>query len=403
MTLHTLRLREFQTSELPAEALSEKVGEFLWNRYRNEIQVEPPTFKTSHQWRITPQGWAGHIPFSESLHIHIEPKVEIGNLFRMLEYAYRLEFLATGDLVGTSSLEEFYERLANLLALRVLDRSRKGLHREYVERSGRLPYLRGKLVLEAMLAKPWETALDCRYEEHTADIEDNQILAWTLYRIARTGISRPEVAHAVRRAFRATQGVTELKTFRASDCVGRDYTRLNADYRILHALCRFFLDHSGPSHDQEDRSMLPFLIDMAKLYELFVAEWLRKHLPPQLALKEQARVVLGTGATVEFRIDLLLTDRLTGKPVALLDTKYKAAASPSAGDVEQVIAYAKTVGCPKAVLVYPQPLAMPFGHVVGGDIHVWTTHFQLAGDLEANGQNFLNSLMIRLSSQEVSQ
>ena len=62
---------------------------------------------------------------------------------------------------------------------------------------------------------------------------------------------------------------------------------------------------------------------------------------------------------VEFRIDLLLTDRHTGKPLCLLDTKYKAASSPSAGDVQQVIAYAKVLGCREAVLVYPKPIDHP--------------------------------------------
>lgn len=403
MIPRTIRLQEYQTCELAADALPKEVGEFLWGSYRNEIQIEPPTFKTNHRWKITPQGWAGHIPVSNSLIFHIEPKVEINNLFRMLEYAYRIDFLATGELVGAASLQDFYERLAHVLALRVLDRSRRGLYRQYVERSGRLPYLRGKLLLETMWASPGEVSLDCRYHELTGDIEDNQILAWTLQRIARAGIRRTEVAQAVRKAFRATQGVATSKPMQASSCVGRHYNRLNDDYRSLHGLCRFFLDRSGPSHAQADLAMLPFLIDMARLYEMFVAEWLERHLPPHLALKQQHVVVLGAGPSVEFRIDLLIVDRQSETPLALLVTKYKTASGPSAGDVEQVIAYAKTLSCPEAILVYPRAMTVPFDCDVGGDIRVWTSHFDLAGNLEANGHRFLSSLLRRIGQGEISE
>jgi len=90
----------------------------------------------------------------------------------------------------------------------------------------------------------------------------------------------------------------------------------------------------------------------------------------------------------------------SGNPLVLLDTKYKTPSSPSSGDVEQVIAYAKAVGCPKAALVYPQDLPKPFDYVVGGDIHVWTTTFALSGDLDERGQSFVAQLMDRSSLTE---
>ena len=51
----------------------------------------------------------------------------------------------------------------------------------------------------------------------------------------------------------------------ADRCVGRTYNRLNADYEPMHALCRFFLENSGPAHARGDRSMLPFLVNMPRL------------------------------------------------------------------------------------------------------------------------------------------
>lgn len=393
MSVKTIELQEYRTLSMPATALPESIGTALWKRYGSKVEVEFPSPKTANQWQLTPQGWAGHIPIDKKFHLFIKPKVELDNLFHMLEYAYKLEFLATGDMVGAASLQEFYNRLAKIIALRVLDRSRKGFYREYVARANRLPYLCGKVALESMLRTPWESSLDCRYHENTADIEENHILAWTLFCIARSGLCRDEVAKLVRRAFRATHGIAQLKACPTSLCEGRQYNRLNNDYQPIHALCRFFLDHSGPSHEQGHHHMLPFLIDMSRLFELFVAEWLRQHLPESIILKDQATLSLGGKHKVDFRIDLLLIDREMGKPLCLLDTKYKTPTSPSSDDVQQVIAYAKVLGCPEAVLVYPKDLAKPFDDQVGGDIHVWTTAFALTDDLETNGIEFMEGLL----------
>jgi len=393
MSVKTIELQEYRTLSMPATELPEPVGTAVWKRYGKKVNVEFPSPKTANQWQLTPEGWAGHIPVDEEVHLFIKPKVQLDSLFRMLEYAYKLDFLAAGDMIGAASLQEFYNRLAKIVALRVLDRSRKGFYREYVARNNRLPYLRGKVALESMLRTPWESSLDCRYHENTADIEDNHILTWTLFCIARSGLCHDGVAKLVRRAFRATQGIAQLKACSVSLCKDRHYNRLNEDYQSMHALCRFFLDHSGPSHEQGHHHMLPFLIDMSRLFESFVAEWLCQHLPESIILKDQATLSLGGEHKVDFRIDLLLIDRKSGKPLCLLDTKYKVPTSPSSDDIQQVIAYAKALGCPEAVLVYPQILAKPFDDLVGGDIHVWTTAFTLTDDLEANGFKLMEDLL----------
>jgi len=139
--------------------------------------------------------------------------------------------------------------------------------------------------------------------------------------------------------------------------------------------------------------MLPFLINTWRLFELFVAEWLRQHLPEHIVLKDQATLTLGREHKLDFSVDLLLIDRRTQKPLCLLDTKYKSPVATSPDDIQQVIAYAKALGCPEAVIVYPEVLAKPFDDVIGGDIHVWTTTFALKGDLEVNGADFLERIL----------
>jgi 5-methylcytosine-specific restriction enzyme subunit McrC len=160
----------------------------------------------------------------------------------------------------------------------------------------------------------------------------------------------------------------------------------------MHALCRFFLDQTGPGHTPGNRAMLPFLVDMARLFELFVVEWLRVRLPAHLELKEQETVNLNPSGSLHFRIDISLYEKTIGLTRCVLDTKYKTG-PPAAADIAQVMAYAQVKGCNEAILVYPTPPPHPLDEVIGG-IRIRSLTFGLAADLEQAGEVFLQSLLV---------
>ena len=393
-TARIIELTEYIPTKLEREEITPAIEEALWRNYKNQVKVEPPSFQTGGKWKLTSQGWVGHIPLTPEFHLALRPKVQLKNLFGMLEYAYQLKsksFRFLEGLIDCQSLEEFYSQLAYLLARRILDRGRKGFYRAYVPKTGQLAYVRGRLNTRQAIQKPWDVKLTCHYEEHSGDTEENQILAWTLFIIGRSGLCSERVSPTVRQAYHTLQGFVTLQPTSSKACVGRLYNRLNEDYRPLHALCRFFLESSGASHERGDRTMLPFLVDMARLYELFVAEWLKIHLPQSLVLKFQERVNIGE--TVQFKTDLVLYDMATGTPRYILDTKYKIPTAPATSDIAQVVAYAVSKECHEAVLVYPEHLTNPLNEWVG-DIRVRSLTFSLDGDLDQAGQAFLKDLLV---------
>ena len=138
--------------------------------------------------------------------------------------------------------------------------------------------------------------------------------------------------------------------------------------------------------------MLPFLVNMERLYELFVAEWLKAHLPTSLGLNVQEKIDVGENKVLTFKIDLVLYDHLTGKTICVMDTKYKRGEKPTSEDVAQIVTYAEIKNCDQAVLVYPAPLSIPLIETVG-KIQVRSMIFSLAGNLEEAGQAFLESLL----------
>src|SRR5262245_12876398 len=103
----TIELTEFQTLELDRTALSNELGEDLWRRFSDKVDVDFPSPPTGHRWRLTSQGWVGYLPLSDEVGVALRPKVPIRNLFRMLEYAYVIKIELLEGTVDCATLEEF--------------------------------------------------------------------------------------------------------------------------------------------------------------------------------------------------------------------------------------------------------------------------------------------------------
>jgi 5-methylcytosine-specific restriction enzyme subunit McrC len=394
MNLRIEELQEYKTRTFARDEITEDLARKLHESFEPQVSIEPPSLFNNYTWGLTAQGWVGYIPLTEDFHISLIPKVPICNLFGMLEYAYRLDFKVLKGLVDSESITDLYERLAKILAERVLDRVRGGLYRSYVGESDSLPYVRGRIDVLSHIRTPTRVLVPCQFEEHTADLEDNQILLWTLTRILQSGICSERSLSHIRQARRALQGFATTCAFSSAQCVDRLYNRLNQDYEPLHALCRFFLEHTGPTHRLGDRQMLPVLVNMERLFELFVVEWLKRHISAPYMVRGQETVEFQMGATVSINIDITLDDMRTGRTVAVLDTKYKAPDQPAASDIQQVVAYAEAKNCQRAILIYPTPLINPINGLWGKDIQVQSLVFQLDDDIEQGGREFLRSLQI---------
>ncbi|MEG4272743.1 MULTISPECIES: 5-methylcytosine restriction system specificity protein McrC [unclassified Microcoleus] len=385
-----IELTEYQLATLDRNSIPQSVGQKILHNYAKEIDIEFPNYKNKYQWQLKSQGRVGNIPITPEFHIAIRPKVPINNIFGMLEYAYELNINFPKGQIECESLEQVYERLANILAQKILERCRKGLYRDYLPKTERLSYIRGRVDVREAVQKPWDVKLKCHYHEQTGDIEDNQILAWTLFIIGRSGLCGESVSSTVRKAFHALQGFVTLKPFKPEACIDRTYHRLNQDYQILHALSRFFLENTGPCHETGDREMVPFLINMASLYEQFVAQWLKTNTPKGFFVKKKHTVT--HDQHYSDRIDLLLCDIETGKVLYVLDTKYKAPDRADSSDRYQIVAYATALKCNNAILIYPQHLNHQLD-IKHGDIQVRSLNFSLNDDLNEAGKIFLTSLL----------
>ncbi len=130
---------------------------------------------------------------------------------------------------------------------------------------------------------------------------------------------------------------------------------------------------------------------MPRLYQLFVAEWLKAHLPNEFFLKSLERISTGKEG-VRFEIDLVLYDA-KGNALCVLDTKYKRVLTQN--DINQIRTYAGVKQCYYAVLVYPESLQRHLNTFLGR-VKVQSLIFSLEGDFENTGEIFMNELLRNL-------
>src|SRR5690606_20848478 len=97
------------------------------------------------------------------------------------------------------------------------------------------------------------------------------------------------------------------------------YHRLNADYEPLHKLCRLFLEGATLSEQSGGFTFQTFLIDMNSLFETFVTQVLRDHVPPGYSVAAQTTLVLDDARKVQMRPDLVIRER--GHAVFVADCK----------------------------------------------------------------------------------
>ena len=386
--MQLIELEEEEPCQLERRLLGEAEALQLHQRHHRQLQIDFPNPIHPSHYLLRSRGWAGQLRIGGLL-IHLRPKIPLANLFAMIEMAYQFEGNYFGGQGQLGSVEEVFGHLAGRLARGIQARIHQGLYREYCERREALPYVRGRLLMRPA-RRP--LSLCCAFQEHSAERMDNLILSWTLHCLRGFSFG-PEVQRQVRQAYKLMAGAVRPVPVRAADCLDRPYHRLNQEYRPLHALCRFFLEHSGPALNPGAHAFLPFAVYLPTLFEGFVAHWLKAQLPAGLQLEFQHRAPLEGSRELSFQIDLVLRGE-GGAVLAVLDTKYKRDQTPSSEDIQQVVAYAVQMRTHRALLIYPAAAIQPLRLKVG-EVEVQTAHFDLSGALAQAGATLLSQLLAR--------
>lgn len=379
-----IRLRENETQE--DVGLSPRLAKALRDNFRNDqLRVE-------HSWMgdgydLSAGGSIGTIsvrdPDGPSLHILIEPKVPIANLFYMLTYDHKLAKFGQ-EISPLITGEDIFDSVADIFLKQVDDIIRRGIHRGYVDREESAVYLRGRLLMAQQLRRgPVMTRFEQETNEFTADLLENQILSRALVLLSGASFRNPALRPRVRRTLAAFGEVSPVAVT-AADCDRVIFTRLTERYRSPINLARLFLQHLSLESHAGETPFVTFLVPMPRLFERFVAQLLAHVITAgsRWELESQWRIWLDEERRLDGRPDLVL--KRDGRPRLVLDTKYKIyGAKPTNEDINQMVTYCHTLGVNDAVLLYPGENGGDDLYRMMGGVRLKTRGLALDGSLEA--------------------
>ena len=315
----------------------------------------PPAERARRAYVVNPRQYVGHFLLPSGMKVIIRPKIEAANVFRMLAYIYAREHpdpFRDADVLYASD-QLLFEPLVELFNALVANRVRRGLYQSYLEHQDNLSVFKGRLSVQQHLnlnrARPDHAF--CRYSQQTHDIEDNQIIKWTMRVLLSVFPWAPKTIQSLRANFHQFEAVSLIHPDRSA-FRDRHYHRLNEDYHLLHDLCRLFLDKKSISERAGAIGFRGFLLDMNELFEQFVSAAFE-------VVGQQTRLVVVKQASAYLslypvRIRPDITIRAGSTVTAVVDAKYKRRFDVYDNpDVYQMLAYATALSCRRTFLVFP--------------------------------------------------
>ncbi len=293
------------------------------------------------------------------------------NLLHLLAIAGQLtirESMLTGLLQRDS---DWFEILTRLFATHLAEEWQRGAARNYQTVEEDLPLLKGRWRLADQLRRPERRHIFAvAYDDFTADNELNRVFRYVverLWHLTRDTENRRLLGN-VRQWM---DEVTLLPYVHATAAPTTLVTRLNARFLPLLNLARMFLDGGALQLAAGEVANFAFVFDMNKLFEAFVANFMRRHRTAILpaSLHDSDIVVQARGAATflactsgqrVFKLEPDLAVRCKARYPVLIDTKYKHLHSDkrslgvAEADMYQMHAYAMRYDCPRVVLLYPQ-------------------------------------------------
>lgn len=249
--------------------------------------------------------------------------IRIQNIYYMLAYAFQVLRGQGYRDVATEEFSNTAELCAAILARGISSQIKRGLGREYADRTEALSSLRGKIeVTESVKTRTvLRRQMVCSYNEFSVDTCMNQILKATCVLLLRSDIHRARKKELKQLlVFFSDVGDIDLATV---DWHMR-FDRNNQTYRMLMNVC--WLVVKGLLQTQADGTsrMMDFLDEqrMSRLYEKFILEYYRREHPRLNASASYIGWALDDGfddMLPAMKSDIMLS---RGNVVLIIDAKY---------------------------------------------------------------------------------
>ncbi len=370
----TIQLSEF--SNLPLETahgLTSREFDYLCHLRQDHGVPFFDEVRVGSQWRLRSRQYVGAIALPGGRTLELLPKISTvedpsavrRNLMHMLSVTGMLPALQ-GELGVYSQSENLTEAYLSTITRRAWSLLHQGVLRDYRRRDLTTPYIKGRWLVSRQIARN-----PGRYDRHdvnidlfTLDTDHNRCLKAAMRVVtssARTGETRRQ-AHSLHLLL---DQVTDVP-LTASLCERLHFDRRTAAWQSLFVLVTQFVKRQLSDLASGAGSVGPaWLFDMNELFELYVAQAVRRLCPKEVHVQGPRRHFLRT-ADGEPRFGLI-PDIVIGKrtsPDLVMDTKWKRLGqnleqSIAIADLRQAFTYGKIYRVPRVILLYPTAYDCP--------------------------------------------
>lgn len=330
----------------------------------SDIVTASPSVHESQMWSITPSRGVVGVARVGDIEVWITPKLPIARLLFLAGYAVNPRGWRDEE-AELDVAEGLVPAVARFLCQQAEHALRQGPLHGYrtVEESSAV--LRGRLREADQLRRHHGRAIpmEIRHDDFTIDVPENQVLLAAIIRMA--GVPRVREEHRRRLAALRAKLVGVSVPARGSPLPTWQPNRLNQHYHGVLRLAEVVWQATSPEHAPGSLLTTGFLFRLWKIFEDFLVVALSEEL--QAAHGGAGRGYpchLDEACAVQMKPDLVW--QLNGRPVAVVDAKYKPE-KPSGypyADLYQVLAYCMALRLPRGHLVYARGDAVPVRHVI---------------------------------------
>lgn len=306
------------------------------------------------------------------------------NMLVMLSVACDLPLRAQDSAQLHTEAGDWLEILTRLFALELHRQFKAGLPHAYVTIEDRLPVIRGSWLIGEQFAHHSYDRMrfDVSYDEFSPDTPLNRILSLTvdtLWQLTQDPTNR-------RLLLDLRDWLVDCKpnheTFR-SNLATVHFTRLNERLQPAFNLARLFWEQRLVQLSTGSLPAFAFVFDMNRLFQDFIAHFLKRHHKSILqGVWQDGNILLQAQGRRIHLAERTIPGQVTGKPVfplipdilllspvgasyLIADTKYKRLSPQRSdggvaeGDAYQMLVYARKWNCSDVLLLYPSSSSYP--------------------------------------------
>ena len=261
----------------------------------------------------------------------------IKNIYYMLSYSFRVLNEQGYKNVAAEHFENIADLYAAILSKGISVQIKRGLGREYVQRTEGLSVLRGKLELNESLraGSLQKKELVCSYDDFSVNSRLNQIIKSTVELLLKSDISKKR-KNELKKLLVFFSDVDSIDLKKVSWNI--QYNRNNQTYRMLVSVCCMVAKGLLQTTSDGNTKLMDFMDDqqVSRLYERFILEFYRRELPRLSASASQIKWQLDDG--IDLLLPVMRTDIMLGykEKILIIDAKYYSQSMQIQHDVQKI-------------------------------------------------------------------